>query len=164
VTSTRNLSGVAATRRLSLLALAVAVVATASLVLAPHAVAATPVRIQLALSPSDIAADGNSTTTATVTLTDATGAGVPGEGVFVTVTSSDPGDVIDPTIADHGDGTYTTTITSSTTPGSVTITAGDTFDGLPSAIAQLIQHGPSARIAVNVFRRRSPLMAFRLAR
>ncbi len=83
---------------------------------------AAAVSIALALQPSSITADGTSTSTATVTVNDGIGTGVPGE--TITLSSSDPNEQIS-AVSDNGDGTYTATITSSTTVGAPTITASD---------------------------------------
>ena len=89
--------------------------------LVPAAHAAGPATsISLKLAPSTIVANGVATSTATATVTDLIGTGVPGE--TVTFSSSDAGQTISGT-TDNGDGTYTATITSSTTVGSATITA-----------------------------------------
>ncbi|MDQ6820163.1 MAG: Ig-like domain-containing protein [Actinomycetota bacterium] len=88
------------------------------------------VSIALALQPSSITADGGSTSTATVTVNDGTGTGVPGE--TITVSSSDLNEQIS-AVSDNGDGTYTATITSSTTAGAPTITASDQAAGLTTA-------------------------------
>jgi len=78
--------------------------------------------VSVTLSPSAIPADGNATSTATARVTDALGHPVPGETIVFS--SSDPGERFG-RVVDNGDGTYATTVTSSTTPGSATITAAD---------------------------------------
>jgi hypothetical protein len=78
--------------------------------------------VSLSLQPDSLVADGTSSTTATATLTDAHGNPVAGQAV--SFTSSDPGEQIGP-VADHGDGTYTVSITASTTSGDPAITAID---------------------------------------
>lgn len=86
----------------------------------PRADAAGPsVAVSVSLSPSSIPADGVSTSVATATVSVA-GELVPGQGV--TFTSSDGGIRFGPTV-DNYNGTYTTTLTSSTVAGSPTITA-----------------------------------------
>ena len=72
--------------------------------------------VSVSLLPTSIPADGASTSTATATVTDANGNGVAGE----TVTLSSGG-----SMTDQGDGTYTGTVTSTTTAGPRTITATD---------------------------------------
>jgi hypothetical protein len=93
----------------------------------------------LQLSPAAIVANGTSTSVATATVTDAGGDPVPGEAVtfgFSDGRSPAGGN-------DNHDGTYTTTVTSSPTPGQVTITATDAAAGI-SAQAVLAQTtGPS---------------------
>ena len=70
----------------------------------------------LSLSPTSITADGTSTTMATVTVEDSTMTGVSGD--TVNLSSTDGGEKISPNPAtDNGNGTYSATITSSTTPG-----------------------------------------------
>lgn len=78
--------------------------------------------VSVQLSPPSIVANGNSTTTAIATITDAAGHPVPGQ--VVSFSSSDRGDKIGSTV-DFRDGTYTTTIISSTMVGMPTITAVD---------------------------------------
>lgn len=79
-----------------------------------------PSAISLQLVPSSIPADGVSTTTAIATVTDA--GGNPLKNWVPTLTA--PG-LTSGGFTDNGDGTYTATITSSTTPGSVVIQAGE---------------------------------------
>ena len=88
-------------------------------------------RLTLVLDPAVILADGKSTTTATATVKDALGHPVPGNDK-VTFASTDPHDKIGLVTA-HGDGTYTATITGSTTSGSPTITATDHTTALSPA-------------------------------
>lgn len=78
--------------------------------------------VTVSLSPASITADGASHTTAVATVTDADLDAVAGD--HVSFSSSDPGDTIGP-VTDDGNGTYTTTITSSTAAGEATITATD---------------------------------------
>ena len=78
--------------------------------------------VTVGLVPGSIVADGSSTSTATATVTDANGNPVPGHSVGFS--SSDPGQRIG-LVIEHGDGSYTATVTSSSTPGSATITATD---------------------------------------
>ena len=74
------------------------------------------------LAPSEILADGKSQTQATVDITDAEGAGIPEQEVKLS--SSDPGQHLGK-LTDNENGTYSATITSSTKPGTSTITATD---------------------------------------
>ncbi len=78
--------------------------------------------VAVSLAPLSIVADGTSTSLATATVSDANGYGLDGQEVVLR--SSDPGERIGAVI-DHGDGTYTASIKSSTTPGVATITAVD---------------------------------------
>lgn len=78
--------------------------------------------VSVKLSPEAILADGRSQTKATVRITDTEGAEIPEEEVKLT--SSDPAERVGE-VTDQEDGTYTATITSSTTPGTATITASD---------------------------------------
>jgi len=95
----------------------------------------TPSVMSVAVSPSSIVPDGSSTATVTATVTDDFGNGVPGE--VVTFSSTDPGQVFG-AVTDGGDGTYSATVTSSTTAGVATITGTDTSADL-SATAALTQ-------------------------
>jgi len=98
--------------------------------------------LSLQLSQSSLVADGTSTATATATVTTADGAGVFGERVNFTATA---GQSIGP-VTDHGDGTYTATVTSTKTPGSSTITA---TDGTFSSSTTLTQTaGPAAQVSL----------------
>lgn len=78
--------------------------------------------VEVQLEPPSIAADGSSQTTVTVTVRDAEGNGVPAEDVELG--SSDPSQEIGE-VVDNDDGTYSATVTGSTTVGSSTITATD---------------------------------------
>jgi hypothetical protein len=82
--------------------------------------AAATVAVQL--EPPSIAADGSSQTTVTITVHDAEGTGVPAEQVQLS--STDPSQKIGE-VVDNGDGTYSATVTGSTTVGGSTITATD---------------------------------------
>ncbi len=105
--------------------------------------------VSLALSPTWIVDNGVSTSTATATVTDAEGHGVSGQNV--TFSSTDPGQSIGP-VTDNGNGTYTATITSSTTVGTPTITATDesVTPNPPSGTAPLAQTGPPASVSVTL--------------
>jgi hypothetical protein len=74
------------------------------------------------LSPVTILADGSSTSLATATVSDDGEIPVPGDEIAFA--STDPGQQIG-VVTDNEDGTYTATITSSTTVGAATITATD---------------------------------------
>lgn len=86
--------------------------------------AGPPATIAVELSPATILADGHSTSTVTVTITDASGAPVAGE--TVQVFASDKGVSFSPDPAlDNGNGTYTSTLTSSLVAGMPAILALD---------------------------------------
>jgi adhesin/invasin len=116
---------------------------TAMAILAAPSWADAP-SVTVVLAPSTVAADGASTTTATATVHDASGNPVAGE--TVAFGSSDAGDAISG-VTDNGDGTYSATITSSTTPGQATITASDAALSA-SGQATLIEQGPATSVQV----------------
>ena len=105
--------------------------------------------VVVGLAPSSIVANGSSTSTATATVTDAFGNAVAGDSV--SFSSSDPG-VHFGGVTDHGDGTYTATVTSSTTVGSPTITATDSsVSPSVSGQATLAQTvGPATSVVVGL--------------
>ncbi|MFL5844448.1 MAG: invasin domain 3-containing protein [Solirubrobacteraceae bacterium] len=78
--------------------------------------------VAVAMSPATIRGNGTATSSATATITDAQGNTVSGD--TVTFDSDDPGQGVG-TTTKHADGTYTATVTSSTTLGQATITATD---------------------------------------
>ena len=94
-----------------------------------------------------ILADGSSTTVATATVKDAAGHLLQGDKV--SFGSSDGGQKIG-AVTDHGDGTYTATITSSDTVGSAKITVTDsTFPNGVSGTATLTQTlGPAHSVSL----------------
>src|SRR5581483_11340950 len=105
--------------------------------------------VSLQLSPSTIVADGLSTSTATATVTDTHGNPVSGDNVSIT---SDRAQVISATTAGSQPGTYQATITSTTTPGTATITA---TDGTPAphvshtaTLTQIV--GPATNVSVSL--------------
>jgi subtilisin family serine protease len=81
-----------------------------------------PCGVSGSVNPMSIAADGSSTATVQASVTDAHGNPLSGE--TVSFTASDPG-ITFSSVTDHQDGTYTATVTSSTTAGQVTLTAHD---------------------------------------
>jgi hypothetical protein len=105
--------------------------------------------VSVELSPSSIVANGTSTATATATVTDADGHRVSGDSVEIS--SADAGSGIGP-VTDRHDGTYTATITSSTTAHKVAITATDTSASpQPSGMAELTQTpGAAAHVVVSL--------------
>ena len=79
--------------------------------------------VTVSASAASVPADGTSTLQVTAAVEDRYGNARPGDSVEFS--SSDAGMRIG-AVTDHGDGTYTATVTSSTTAGSATITATDT--------------------------------------
>jgi Invasin, domain 3/Bacterial Ig-like domain (group 3)/Bacterial Ig-like domain (group 1) len=134
-------------RSIAVTPLAVMCVLLGGWLLAPAALAAGPATtVDVQLSPSTIVADGTSTTTATATVTDIGGNPVAGDAV---VFSSDGAQSFNPQPAtDNGDGTYTTTITSSTTVGQPTITATDTATGANGQAILTQTVGPATHVSV----------------
>lgn len=98
-----------------------------------------PSRVALALSSPTVTGDGTSAVTATATFADGDDGGVSTEEVTIGATGGHTN--VGP-VADHGDGTYTATITSTRALGTDTITASN---GDLSASASLeVVHGPLA--------------------
>ncbi|MGI8506931.1 MAG: invasin domain 3-containing protein [Solirubrobacteraceae bacterium] len=106
--------------------------------------------VTVTLSPGSILADGNSTSTANATITDAQGH--PLSGQTVGFSSSDTHETVG-AVTDHGDGTYTATITSSLTPGPATITATDTSvtPNLSGSATLTQTAGPAKTVTVTLF-------------
>ena len=104
--------------------------------------------VTLQVSPSSIIANGTATTTATATVKDAQGHLLSGQSVAFS--STDLGEKFSTPV--KGAGTYTTTITSSTTLGNPTITATDSsVTPNLSGTAPLTQTaGPAARVTVQL--------------
>ncbi len=110
-----------------------------------------PTQVSVTLAPSSIVADGISTSTATATAADAYGNQEPAGGDMVSF-SSDGGQSIG-SVTDHGDGTYSATVTATTQPGSSHITATDAvaMGGSFSSSAVLTQtHGAAAHVALSL--------------
>ena len=102
-------------------------------------------QITVQVAPRSILADGASNSTITATVTDAFGN--PVAGAPVVFTASDRGVGLSaPT--NNGDGTYTSTLRSSTTPGTVRITATLTSTGA-SAATTLNQAGRASVMSVS---------------
>ena len=99
----------------------------------------------IAAGPTSIQANGTSTSTLTVQLKDVTGNNLTagGNAVALSTTSGTIG-----AITDHGDGTYTATLTSSTVAGVASISG--TVDLAPIAIGTTVTFtpGPAASFAV----------------
>ncbi|MCA1800372.1 MAG: Ig-like domain-containing protein, partial [Actinobacteria bacterium] len=86
-----------------------------------------PTQTTIAADPDILVADGTSTSDITVQAVDEDGNNITDGGETVTLSASDGS--LSP-VTDNGDGTYTATFTSSTTPGVVTISGtinGDTI-------------------------------------
>ncbi|HVC87411.1 MAG TPA: Ig-like domain-containing protein [Gaiellaceae bacterium] len=98
-------------------------------------------------SPSSITANGSSTSTITVQLKNAAGVNLTGSGGAVALAV---GDGSLGAVTDHADGTYTATLTSSTTAHGVSVTG--TLDGsaLTSSAAVTYAPGPAATLAFGV--------------
>jgi invasin-like protein len=84
--------------------------------------ATLPPALTVTLAPATIAADGSSTTVATAHVTGTDGG--PVIGADVEFASTDPSQTIGP-VTDNGDGSYSATITASTSSGPSTITGTD---------------------------------------
>src|SRR2546422_883820 len=132
------------TRR-GLIALLVALFAALGFAAVAPPVQAATINVALELNPTSIPADGASHSTApaaasrppaTATLKDANGNGVIG----ATVVFGTNGDVTFGSVTDNNDGTYTTTITSSTTADVETISA---TAGGHTGTATLTEFGPA---------------------
>ena len=127
---------------------------TAQATLNQTAGVAAAVVVNLSQPPS-IVANGSSTITVTARVTDAQGRALPGEPLDAahgfSFSSSDTGQKIGP-VTDNKDGTYTATITSSTTVGITTITATDrTSSPNASGSARLTQTaGPATSVRVKL--------------
>ncbi|HEV3351988.1 MAG TPA: invasin domain 3-containing protein, partial [Acidimicrobiales bacterium] len=122
-------------RRYWALALAVLLPGLGAAVIGTSASAApgVPANVVVTLAPSCIKANHTSTSTATATVTDSTNLPVPGQ----TVNFATNGDVTFGPVTDHGNGTYTSTITSSLTSDVENITA--TAGGKTSAAVPLTE-------------------------
>lgn len=90
-------------------------------------------RLTAAVDPQSVPANGTAMATVTAGVSDSNGNPVSAEPVGFS--ASDPGVTIG-AVTDHGDGTYSATLTSSTTAGAVTLTA---HDGSLSAATTLTQ-------------------------
>jgi len=107
----------------------------------PAAAAGRATTVTVKLAPASIVANGTSKTTATVTVTDASKAPVSGDTIAF---SAAPGGLTFSAVTNHGNGTYTATITGSTAVASVTITATDS-SVMPNVLgqAELAQTAPA---------------------
>jgi hypothetical protein len=102
--------------------------------------------VTLQLAPSSIVANGTSATTATARVTDSQAHPLPAETVVFT--SSDPGQKISAT-TNAGNGTYTTTITSSTTVATPTITATDGTVSTTQGLTQTVGFPATVTVHLN---------------
>jgi hypothetical protein len=105
--------------------------------------------VTVSLAPSSVLANGTSQTVAEAALADP--GGTPVQGDTVTFSSTDSADHIGP-VSDNHDGTYTATITSSTTVGTPTITATDASVA-PAVSGQAIltqASGPATSVGVRL--------------
>jgi hypothetical protein len=100
-------------------------------------VAGAPSAMTLVLSAPTIEANGTATSQATITVADAHGNPRAGD----TVSLASNGDVTISAVTNQGFGTYTATVTASTTAGTQTLTA---TDGTATATAQLVELAPLA--------------------
>ncbi len=108
--------------------------------------AGTVASLSVALNPTSILANGTSTSVATITARDA--ANNPVAGDLIMVTSSDPGEHVSG-VTDNNNGTYTATITSSTTVGAPTITASDGINSGHATLTQTAGPATSVTVALN---------------
>lgn len=108
----------------------------------------TGTSVSVQLMPTSIPADGVTTTTATATVDNAEDQPVSGETVVFS--STDTGEHITST-TDNLNGTYSVTITSSTTVGTPTITATDSSaTSQPFGQAMLTQTDPANNVSVSL--------------
>jgi adhesin/invasin len=104
--------------------------------------------LTLAIDPASIAANGTSTATATATITDAGGRGVANQDV--TITKPLGADSTLGPVSNNGDGTYSATITSSTTTGTDTYSAAATGTELADTADLSETHGAAALVSLTV--------------
>jgi hypothetical protein len=102
--------------------------------------------VKAAAEPAIIEPDGSSTTTLTATVESPAGR-VAGDHLYFATT--DPGQTIGP-VVDHGDGTYTATLTASHQAGTATVTAYDTsLAPRPSGSVEVEQKAPTMELALD---------------
>jgi Invasin, domain 3 len=104
--------------------------------------------IVLTLTPSTIVADGQSKTVAAATIVDAAGGPVSGDSVAFS--ASDAGVRFSPVTASNG--TYMSTLTSSTRAGAVAITATDRTTGGSTGTVLTQVHGPASEVTITLSR------------
>ena len=105
---------------------------------------ADPEDSTIAAAPPTITADGVATSTVTVTLRDANGEPVLDGGDTVTIVKN-AGEGTLGGVLDHGDGTYSVTLTSPTTAGTATL--GFTVNGAPGTGTATVTFAPGAASA-----------------
>ena len=103
--------------------------------------------VGITLSPATTVANGTSQSAATATIADAQGHPIAGDNV--SFSSTDSGDRIGP-VSDHHDGTYTATITTSTTVGTPTITATDTSAAVSGHGTLTQTPGPATTVGITL--------------
>jgi len=123
----------------------------------------TPASVSVSLQNASITADGQSTTTATITVKDAGGSVVTGQASSITPSftpdpSSPNATVTFSQVTANADGTYSVTITSGTTAGTIEIIAADgsVMSNPTDPNAQLVLKPPGALPAANVSVQLSP--------
>jgi Invasin, domain 3 len=100
--------------------------------------------VAVAVAPGSLPADGASTAVVTATVTDASGNPVSGDQVGFS--SSDPGQRLGP-VADHGNGTYSATVTASEAAGTATLTVADSsVDPVATGTVPLTQKAVSSLV------------------
>ncbi|HST42789.1 MAG TPA: invasin domain 3-containing protein, partial [Conexibacter sp.] len=111
-------------------------------------VAGEAAQVEVALDPATIVADGEATTVATATVEDAHGNAVSGDALTF---AADGGQQLG-AVTDHGDGTYSATVTATTRAGGAAIEATDgSVDPAVRGSATLTQTpGAAAQIALTL--------------
>src|SRR5437588_387425 len=108
----------------------------------------TSSHLTIALSQPTVTADGKSTSVATATATDSAGVGVPVDAVSFSSASDSGGSVKIGAVTNHGDGTYSATITAGTKADNETITATDRTMTASAALAEI--PGPAATMTMSL--------------
>jgi adhesin/invasin len=114
----------------------------------------TSSHLAIALSQPQTTADGKSTVTATATATDPAGVGVPVDTVGFSSASDSGGHVSIGAVTNHGDGTYSATITAGTKADTETITATDRTMTASAGLTEV--PGPVATVTVGLARSSLP--------
>ncbi|HEX6493101.1 MAG TPA: invasin domain 3-containing protein [Candidatus Dormibacteraeota bacterium] len=108
----------------------------------------TSSHLAIALSPATVTADGKSTSVATATATDSAGVGVPVDTVTFSSASDSGGSVKIGSVTNHGDGTYSATITAGTKADNETVTATDRAMTASATLAEI--PGPAASMTMSL--------------